>query len=114
MTTGEKGKEENGNAELQPLFSFGLSPFFSAFRIQKGETRLVRKPQKPPNDKSPDGQRLIGKMSEEEIDYNVMGSFRPAIRRRGRSASVVKKRSTDEFEGRKISANEASQQNELF
>jgi hypothetical protein len=75
---------------------------------------MVSKPQKQPNDKSPDAQRLIGKMSEEEIDYNVMGSF-PASDPPSWTLGISRrKKSTDEFEGEKISANEPSHQNELF
>jgi hypothetical protein len=75
---------------------------------------MASKPQKQPNDKSPDAQRLIGKMSEEEIDYNVMGSF-PASDPPSWTLGIGRrKKSTDEFEGEKISANEPSHQNELF
>ncbi len=75
---------------------------------------MVSKPQKQPNDKSPDAQKLIGKMSEEEIDYNVMGSF-PASDPPSWTLGISRrKKPTDEFEGEKISANEPSHQNELF
>lgn len=75
---------------------------------------MVSKPKKQPNDKSPDALRLIGKMSEEEIDYNVMGSF-PASDPPSWTLGISRwKKTTDKFEGEQISANEPSHQNELF
>lgn len=59
-----------------------------------------------------EGEMKTGEMSEEEIDYNVMGTF-PASDPPSWTLGIrSRKKSVTEFEGEKISANEPSHQNE--
>lgn len=59
------------------------------------------------------GEIKTGEMSEEEIDYNVMGTF-PASDPPSWTLGIrLRKKQATEFEGEKISAVEPSHQNEL-
>jgi hypothetical protein len=60
-----------------------------------------------------EGENKTGEMSEEEIDYNVMGTF-PASNPPSWTLGVrLRKKQVTEFEGEKISAVEPSHENEL-
>lgn len=61
-----------------------------------------------------EGEIKTGEMSEEEIDYNVMGTF-PASEPPSWTLGIrLRKKQVTEFEGEKISAVEPSHQNELI
>ena len=60
-----------------------------------------------------EGEIKTGEMSEEEIDYNIMGTF-PASDPPSWALGIrLRKKQVTEFEGEKISAIEPSHQNEL-
>ena len=60
-----------------------------------------------------EGEIKTGEMSEEEIDYNIMGTF-PASDPPSWTLGIrLRKKQVTEFEGEKISAVEPSHHNEL-
>lgn len=60
-----------------------------------------------------DGEIKTGEMSEEEIDYNIMGTF-PASDPPSWTLGIgLRKKQATEFEGEKTSAVEPSHRNEL-
>jgi hypothetical protein len=70
--------------------------------------------QKPEGDEATDATETFSKMSEAEIDYNVMGSF-PASDPPSWTLGIrINKQPSDDFEGEKPSANDPSHQNETL